>query len=106
MDFDRINRGHFLHNLRRALPLLAHARPPLIASLRARGVIARAAPRLIILDVFDAGDAGGLMCRFALAEDGDAASFVAPFAQVALARRCPARLRVARRRQSPPPGAA
>lgn len=106
MDFDQAKRGYFIHKLRRALPLAAHARPPLIASLRARGVIARAAPRLIILDVFDAGPAGGLMCRFAIAEI-ESSSFVAPLAQVALDRRHPvAREAAAHRRQSPRVGAA
>ncbi|MFO1125517.1 MAG: hypothetical protein U1E25_09710 [Methylocystis sp.] len=40
------------------------------------------------------------MCRFTIAEDGEAASFIAPLAQVALARRAPVRSRVARRRRS------
>jgi hypothetical protein len=107
MDFDQVKRGHVIHNLRRALPVSAHARPALIAFLRERGVIARGATRLVILDIFDAGDAGGVMCRFAIAEDSEAASFIAPLAQLALARRHPAaRLRAGRQRQPPPPGAA
>ena len=84
MDFDQVKRSHFIDNLRRALPLAAHPRPPLIAFLRERGVIGRGAPRLVVLDIFDAGAAGGLMCRFAMAEDGEASSFIAPLAQVAL----------------------
>lgn len=106
MDFDQAKRAHFIHRLRRALPLSAHPRPALIAFLRERGVVGRGAPRLVILDVFDAGDAGGLLCRFAVAEDGDGSSFIAPFAQVALQRKHSARLRVARQRRPPPPGAA
>ncbi|MFZ3182461.1 MAG: hypothetical protein WA156_20165 [Methylocystis silviterrae] len=106
MDFDQVKRGHFIHHLRRALPLSAHARPALIAFLREHGVIARGATRLVILDIFDAGDAGGVMCRFAIAENSEASSFIAPLAQVALERRHPARLRAGRRRQPPPPGAA
>jgi hypothetical protein len=102
MDFDRITSSHYIHHLHRALPLPAHARPALIAFLRERGVVTRGAPRLVILDVFDAGAASGMMCRFAIAEDGEAASFIAPLAQVALQRRHPARLRVARRWQRPP----
>ncbi len=106
MDFDQAKQGQFILHLRRALPLSAHPRPALIAFLRARGLIGRAAPRLIVLDVFDAGADRGLMCRFAIAEDGEASSFISPLAQVALARRNPAaRLRVGRQRQ-PPPGAA
>ncbi len=106
MDFDQVKRGHFVHK-RRALPLSAHARPALIAFLRERGVVAHGATRLVILDIFDAGDAGGVMCRFAIAEDSEASSFIAPLAQVALQRRHPAaRLRAGRRRQPLPPGAA
>lgn len=106
MDFDCAKKGSFVDNLRRALPLSAHARPALIAFLRERGFIAHGAMRLVILDIFDAGDAGGVMCRFAIAEDSEASSFIAPLAQVALQRRHPARLRAGRRRQPPPPGAA
>lgn len=107
MDFDRINSGHSLHNLRRALPLSAHARPALLSFLRARGAIGRTSPRLTVIDVFDAGAAGGLMCRFAVAEDGDGSCFIAPLAQIALERKHPAaRSCVERRRQAPPPGAA
>ncbi|MGJ0620154.1 MAG: hypothetical protein ACR65Z_05475 [Methylocystis sp.] len=106
MDFNQNNQERFILHLRRALPLPAHPRTALLAFLRERGVIARGAPRLIVLDVFDAGGSSGLMCRFAVAEHGDGATFIAPFAQVALARRHPARLRVVRRRQTPPPGAA
>lgn len=102
MDFDCARKGSLVDNLRRALPLPAHPKQALTAFLRERGVVARGAQRLIVLDVFDAGDAGGLMCRFAIAEDGEASSFIAPLAQVALERRHPARLRVARRRQQPP----
>ncbi|MCQ4191400.1 hypothetical protein, partial [Methylocystis suflitae] len=91
MDFDHAKNGSLVQNLRRALPLSAHARPALIAFLRERGVIARGAPRLVILDIFDAGDAGGVLCRFAIAEDSGASSFIAPLAQVALDRRHPAR---------------
>ncbi len=106
MNFDHGRQERLVQNLRRALPLSAHPRPPLLAFLRSRGLIGRAAPRLVVLDIFDAGAAGGPMCRFAIAEDGEAASFIAPLAQVALQRRHPAtRLRVGHRRQAPPPGA-
>ena len=105
MDFDQIKRGSLDQNLRRALPLSAHPKQALIAFLRERGVVTRGAPRLVVLDVFDAGDAGGLMCRFAIAENGEALSFIAPLAQLALHRRhSGARSRVVRRRQAPPPG--
>ncbi|CCJ07911.1 hypothetical protein [Methylocystis sp. SC2] len=106
MDFDQINRDHYIHNLRRALPLSARPKQALMAFLRERGVVTRAAPRLVVLDVFDAADAGGLMCRFAIAEVREASSFIAPLAQVALERRHSARLRAGRRRQQQSPGAA
>jgi hypothetical protein len=107
MDFDCAKKGSLVDNLRRALPLPAHARPALIAFLRERGIVTRGAPRLIVLDVFDAGDVGGLMCRFAVAEDGDGSSFIAPLAQVALQRRrSAARSRAGRQRRARPPGAA
>jgi len=103
MDFDRVKSTHFVHHVRRALPLPAHPKEALIAFLRERGVVARGAPRLVILDVFEAGAASGMMCRFAVAEDRDGSSFIAPLAQVALQRRHPgARSRVVRRRQAPP----
>ncbi len=103
MDFDQAKQGQFILHLRRTLPLSAHPRPPLLAFLRARGLNGRGAPRLIVLDIFDAGEDRGLMCRFAIAEDSEASSFIAPLAQVALARRHPAaRLRVGRQRQTPP----
>lgn len=105
MDFNRITSSQFIHQLRRALPLPAHARPALTVFLRERGVVTRGAPRLVILDVFNAGEVGGLMCRFAVAENRDSSNFIAPLAQVALERRHPARLR-GRRRSAPPSGAA
>jgi len=106
MDFNRITSSQFIHQLRGALPLPAHARPALIVFLRERGVVTRGAPRLVILDVFNAGEVGGLMCRFAVAENSDSSNFIAPLAQVALERRHPARLRAGRRRSAPPSGAA
>jgi hypothetical protein len=102
MDFDCAKKGSFVDNLRRALPLSAHPRTTLIGFLRERGVVTRGAPRLVVLDIFDAGAAGGLMCRFAIAENRESASFMAPLAQLALQRRHPAaRLRVGRQRQLP-----
>jgi hypothetical protein len=99
MDFSYASRGSLVQNLRRTLPRPAYPRPALVALLRARGYAGRGSPQLIVLDVFDAGAAAGLMCRFAVAEDGDGSSFIAPLAQVALQRRHPAaRLRAARQR--------
>jgi hypothetical protein len=107
MDRDQVTRTSLIHSLRRALPLSAHPRPALIAFLRERGVVGRGSPRLVILDVFDAGAAGGLMCRFAVADNEEASGFIAPLAQVAFDRRhSMARLRPGRRRQTAGPGAA
>lgn len=99
MDLNCANRGTLVQNLRRTSPLSAFPRPALVAFLRARGYAGRGSPQLIVLDVFDAGAARGLMCRFAVVEDGDGSSFIAPLAQVALQRRHPAtRVRPARQR--------
>lgn len=106
LDFDCAKRGSLVQNLRRALPLSAHPKRALIGFLRERGVVTRGAPRLVVLDIFDAGAAGGVMCRFAIAEDGEASSFIAPLEQVALQRRHPDRLSAGRRRKAPPPSAA
>ncbi len=87
MDFDHGEQLRFVQNLRRALPVSAHARPALLAFLRARGAIGRASPRLMIVDIFDAGEDRGLMCRFTIAGETEEAAFVAPLAQLALDRR-------------------
>lgn len=86
MDFDRHARDSLIQSLRGALPLSARPRAALLSFLRARGVTGRNAPRLVIVDVFDAG-AQGLMCRFEIAEESMASGFVAPLAQIALDRR-------------------
>ncbi len=103
MDFDRLKQKYLVHNLRDALPLSGRPRPALLAFLRARGVIGRSAPKLVIVDLVDTA-AQDLMCRFMIA--GDAASnFVAPLAQIAFDRRNPIVKRfAARRRNAPRPG--
>jgi hypothetical protein len=75
-------------SLRRTLPISGHPRSMLLAELRLRKAAGRATPKVKIIDVFDLGDDGGVMCRFLL-DDGDARSFVAPLSQVALVRRHP-----------------
>ncbi|MGB5085971.1 MAG: hypothetical protein WBO09_15540 [Methylocystis silviterrae] len=107
MDFERVNRESLIHHLREALPLSARPRPALLAFLRARGAIGRSAPRLVVVDIFDAGGTQGLMCRFEIAGEVDAPSFVAPLTQLALDRRHPLAQRLAeRRRHAPRTGAA
>jgi len=106
MDFDNGKQRRLVQRLRRALPLPAYPRPALLAFLRTHRAIGGCAPRLILTDVFDAGGAGGIMCRFAIA-DVDASRFVAPLDQLALDRRRPvAREAAAYRRQSPRAGTA
>lgn len=87
MDHDRVTRISLIHSLCRALPLSARPRPKLTAFLRERGIVGHGSPRLVILNVFDAGAAGGLMCRFSVANNEEASGFIAPLAQVALDRR-------------------
>ncbi len=106
MQRDLARQHSFVERLRLTLPRTAHARPTLIDFLRARGVTARGAPRLVVVDVFDAGEPFGLMCRFQIGDDLHASSFVAPLAQVALdrsrqlARECTEMRRSARHRRS------
>jgi hypothetical protein len=106
MDFDNGKQRRLVQRLRRALPLSAYPRPALLAFLKTHRAMGGCAPRLIVTDVFDAGGAGGLMCRFAIA-DVDTSSFVAPLDQLALDRRRPvAREAAAHRRQTSRAGAA
>jgi hypothetical protein len=98
MDFDHVKRESLVHSLRDALPLSGRPRPALLAFLRARGAIGRNAPKLLIVDILDAG-AKDVMCRFMIADD-DASNFVAPLAQIALDRRHPLVQRLAVRRRN------
>ncbi len=98
MDFDHVKRESLVHSLRDALPLSGRPRPALLAFLRARGAIGRNAPKLLIVDILDAG-AKDVMCRFMIADD-DASNFVAPLAQIALDRRHPLVQRLALRRRN------
>jgi hypothetical protein len=100
MDFDHIKRENLVHSLRDALPLPARPRPALLVFLRARGVIGRSAPKLVIVDIFNTA-AQDLMCRFMIAGDA-ASSFVAPLAQIAFDRRHPLVQRLAARRRNAP----
>lgn len=86
MDSGHVKQENLVQSLRDALPLSARPRPALLAFLRVRGMSSRNAPRLVIVDIFDAG-AQGLMCRFEIAGDVSACGFVAPLAHIALDRR-------------------
>lgn len=107
MDIDLGKQQRLIQNLRRALPLSAHARPALLSFLRARGAIGGVSPRLTVIDVFDAGRDRGLMCRFTISSESDGAAFIAPLAHVALERRrAVASDASLRRRRSSRPGVA
>jgi hypothetical protein len=73
-----------IERLRAALPRPARARQVLVDVLRARGLTGREVPRLVVVDIFDAGESLGLMCRFEMGGDLSASSFVAPLKQIAL----------------------
>jgi hypothetical protein len=87
MNFDHGRQERFVEQLRRSLPLSAHASPALLAFLRALGAIGRGSPRLMVINVFDAGEGRSLMCRFTVVGEGAGRGFVAPLAQLALDRR-------------------
>jgi hypothetical protein len=73
-----------LTRYRRLLPVAAYPRPALLATLRSKGVIGRSSPRLSIVDMFDAGEPFGLLCRFSAIDVGGR-EFVAPIRQVSIA---------------------
>ncbi|MGJ0621575.1 MAG: hypothetical protein ACR65Z_12825 [Methylocystis sp.] len=98
MDFDHIRRESLVHSLRDALPLPARPRPALLSFLRARGVIGRSAPKLVIVDIVDTATQDA-MCRFMIASDG-ASNFVAPLAHIAFDRKNPSFKRFATRRRN------
>jgi hypothetical protein len=75
--------------LRRFLPLMAHpcgrSRTASIAATRRRN----SGRRCTVTNVFDAGDAFGLMCQIEVGDGADPAIFVAPIAELAFDRRQP-----------------
>lgn len=81
---------HLVQKLRRILPLAAHRRPPFAAALRRRLACPDVIPRVMVTDIFYAGEEKGLMCRVdvqGLADD--AIVLVAPVTQLAFNRRHP-----------------
>jgi hypothetical protein len=94
--FENSQESGLIDQLRRALPIRAYPRPPLIAFLAAHGVAVQRAPRLSIVDVFQGGNGLGLMCRLSLHGARDVHTFVAPFSQIAMDRRHPLGKRLAR----------
>ncbi len=81
---------NLIAHLRRALPVVARPRQPLLAYLSAQGVSAGSAPRLSVIDIFSAGDPHDLMCRFSVIGDQRARSFVVPLNQITFGRKHPA----------------
>lgn len=81
--------SRLIDRLRRALPIAAYPRPPLLAFLSSRGLTTGRAPKLSVVDVFEAGERHGLLCRFSLCGAPGAHGFVAPLSQLALDRRHP-----------------
>jgi hypothetical protein len=96
MNFDHDKEQRSIDRLRHFLPIAAFPRRPLLIFLSARGVAGRGAPRLLVTDLFDAGEGYGLMCRFSLFGGGGVGSFVAPLSHIALDRRHPAARALAR----------
>ncbi len=87
MKFDHQSLCRQIDRLRRALPAYGHPKTALLAELPMRGVTGRAAPRLSVIDIFDASGVG-VLCRFLVAGQGQR-SFIAPLSQIFLDRRHP-----------------
>jgi len=79
-----------VQKLRRALPLAAHGRPPLMLALRQRLPGAILMPRVTITDAFYAGEKNVLMCRIDLhGEIDEPVVVLAPITQLAFNRSHP-----------------
>ncbi len=79
-----------VQKLRRALPLTAHGRPSLTATLSRNLYCANLMPRVTVTDVFYAGEKSGLMCRVDVhGLAGEPVVVVAPVTQLAFNRRHP-----------------
>jgi hypothetical protein len=96
IDLNRQEHRRLVDRLRRALPVAAYPRQRLLAFLIARGVVVHGKPRLLVIDVFDAGNAFGLMCRFSLRNGDGGRDLVAPLGQIALDQKHPAARALAR----------
>lgn len=66
--------------------VVAYARPPLIAFLRARVASDLGSPRLLLRDIICGGRDGAPLCRFTVEGDALARSFIAPLDQLSLGR--------------------
>jgi hypothetical protein len=74
---------------RQSLPASAYPRKTLMEFLHKRGVLSMDMPKLSVVDVFNAGESAGLMCRFVVARGQVSGPFVAPLNQLAIDRRHP-----------------
>jgi hypothetical protein len=88
------------NRLQRFLPLRAYGRPPLIGMLRRHSPYTTASSRLLVMNVFDAGEQSGLMCKVHLASGASASSvLVVPVTLLAFDRRHPISREVAEYRR-------
>jgi hypothetical protein len=79
-----------IDRIQRFLPLTAHARPPLSATIRKLGANSQPVRSFIVTGVFYAGDEHGLMCRIELNDESYRAPLlVAPLSHVSFDRRHP-----------------
>ncbi len=79
-----------VHKLRKVLPLAAHGLPPLTATLRRSMACPNLMSRLMVTDVFYAGEANGPMCRVDVQGAIDMpVVVVAPVTQLVFNRRHP-----------------
>jgi hypothetical protein len=87
---------HLVQKLRRALPLAAYGRPVLTSALRRSLACPDVAARVMVTDIFYAGEENGLMCRINVqGKTGQQVLVVAPIAQLAFNRRQPAAREIA-----------
>jgi len=68
----------FIEQTRRSLPASAYPRRTLLEFLQMRGAFSKGALRLKVIDVFNAGERAGPMCRFIVGGERAPGSFVAP----------------------------
>jgi hypothetical protein len=93
----------FVDRVRPFLPLPAHPRPQLRASLRKTLTDAQISSGCTVTNVFYAGDGYGLMCHLTIgAETIGAPTLVAPIAHLAFGRRHPIAREIAAYQESRP----
>lgn len=80
--------AHKVQRLRATLPLVAHAKPALLASLRKQASGGSIPPRVLVTNVFDSGCNRGVMCQIVTIDPicGERI-IVAPISQIAFPRK-------------------